>query len=76
MEAFKDILTSGLKSENIMTDQRIEFLNKLFRAFMKKEDIELYNTCNETKAPIIERACLEKCLENDFYKGCLGTEIF
>ena len=55
IEAFKVILTSGRKPEKIMTDQGTEFLNKHFRALMKEEDIELYNTYNETKASIVER---------------------
>ena len=54
-EAFKVILTSGRKPEKIMTDQGTEFLNKHFRALMKEEDVELYNTYNETKASIVER---------------------
>ena len=54
-EAFKVILSSGRKPEKIMTDQRTECLNKHFRALMKEEDIELYNTYNETKASIVER---------------------
>ncbi|CAB3994981.1 uncharacterized transposon-derived [Paramuricea clavata] len=55
VEAFKVILTSGRKPEGIMTDQGTEFLNKHFRALMKEEDIELYNTYNETKASVVER---------------------
>ncbi|CAB3998846.1 uncharacterized transposon-derived [Paramuricea clavata] len=54
VEAFKVILTSGRRPEKIMTDQGTEFLNRHFRALMK-EDIELYNTYNETKASIVER---------------------
>ncbi len=50
LEAFKVILSSGRKPEKIMTDQGTEFLNRHFRALMKEEDIELYNTYNETKA--------------------------
>ena len=38
-----------------MTDQGTNFLNRHFRALMKEEDIELYNTYNETKASIVER---------------------
>ncbi|CAB4026797.1 uncharacterized transposon-derived [Paramuricea clavata] len=54
VEAFKVILTSGRKPKKIMTDQGTEFLNQHFQALMK-EDIELYNTYNETKASIVER---------------------
>ena len=38
-----------------MTDQGTEFFNGHFQALMKEEDIELYNTYNETKASIVER---------------------
>ena len=55
VDAFKIILASGRKPEKIMTDQGTEFLNRHFRALMKTEDIELYNTYNETKASIVER---------------------
>ena len=55
VEAFKNILSSGCKPEKIMTDQVTEFLNKHFRALKKEENIELYNTYNETKASIVER---------------------
>ena len=54
VEAFKIILSSGRKPEKIMTDQGTEFLNRHFQALMKEEDIELYNTFNETKASIVE----------------------
>ena len=37
-----------------MTDQGTEFFNRHFKALMK-EDIELYNTFNETKASMVER---------------------
>jgi transposase InsO family protein len=55
VKAFNIILASGRKPEKIMTDQGTEFLNRHFRALMKEEDIELYNTYNETKASIVER---------------------
>ena len=55
VEAFKIILASGRKPEKIITDQGTEFFNKHSNALLKDEDIELYNTCNETKASIVER---------------------
>lgn len=55
VEAFKVILSSGRKPEKIMTDQGTEFFNRHFQALMKEQDIELYNTYNETKASIVER---------------------
>ena len=53
--AFKKILESGRKPEKVQTDQGTEFFNKHFKALMKKEEIHLYNTYNETKASVVER---------------------
>ena len=53
--AFKKILESGRKPEKIQTDQGTEFFNKHFKELMKKEEIQLYNTYNETKASVVER---------------------
>ena len=55
VEAFKIILANGRKPEKIITDQGTEFFNKHFKALLKDEDIELYNTYNETKASVVER---------------------
>ena len=55
VEAFKIILASGRKPEKIITDQGTEFFNKHFKALLKDEDIELYNTYNETKASVVEQ---------------------
>ena len=55
VEAFITILASGRKPEKIITDQGTEFFNKHFKALVKDEDIELYNTYNETKASFVER---------------------
>ena len=55
VEAFKIILAGGRKPEKIITDQGMEFFNKHFKALLKDEDIELYNTYNETKASVVER---------------------
>ena len=48
-------LSSGRKPEKIITDQGTEFFNKHFKSLLKDEDIELYNTYNETKASVVER---------------------
>ena len=53
--AFKVILGSGRKPQKIQTDQGTEFFNKHFKALMKEEEIQLYNTYNETKASVVER---------------------
>ena len=53
--AFKKILESGRKPEKVQTDQGTEFFNKHFKELMKKEEIHLYNTYNETKASVVER---------------------
>ena len=55
VDAFKTILSSGRKPKKIITDQGTEFFNKHFKALLKDEDIELYNTYNETKASVVER---------------------
>ena len=53
--AFKKILESGRKPQKIQTDEGTEFFNKHFKDLMKAEEIQLYNTYNETKASIVER---------------------
>ena len=39
----------------LVTDQGTEFFNKHFKDLMKAEEIQLYNTYNETKASVVER---------------------
>ena len=53
--AFKKILESGRKPQKIQTDEGTEFFNKHFKDLMKAEEIQLYNTYNETKASVVER---------------------
>ena len=55
VEAFKTILASGRKPEKIITDQGTDFFNKHFKALLEDEEIELYNTYDETKASVVER---------------------
>ena len=66
VEALKIILTSGCKPEKIITDQGTEFFNKHFKALLKDEDIELYNTYNETKSSIVE--CLIRTLKTRMWR--------
>jgi hypothetical protein len=55
VEAFKVILSSGRKPQKIMTDQGTEFFNKPFQTLLNGENIQLFNTFNETKASVVER---------------------
>ena len=43
-----------------MTDQGTEFFNKSFQALLKNEDIQLFNTFNETKASMWKGSCTFK----------------
>ncbi|CAB4022698.1 uncharacterized transposon-derived, partial [Paramuricea clavata] len=58
VEAFKVILSSGRKPQKIMTDQGTEFFNKPFQTLLNGENIQLFNTFNETKASVVERVIL------------------
>ena len=53
VKAFKIILSSGRKPGKTITDQGTEFFNKHFKALLKDEDIELYNTYNEIRASVV-----------------------
>ena len=66
VEAFEIILASGRKPEKIIMDQGTEFFNKHFKALLKGEDIELYNTYNETKASVME--CLIRTLKTRMWR--------
>ena len=48
-------LASGRKPERIITDEGTEVLDKHFKALLKDENIQLYSTYNETKAPVVKR---------------------
>ena len=51
----KSFWLADANPKKIITDQGTEFFNKHFKALLKDEDIELYNTYNETKASVMER---------------------
>ena len=55
VEAFKVTVSSGRKPQTIKTDQRTEIFSTSFQTLLNKEDIQLFNTFNETKASVVER---------------------
>jgi hypothetical protein len=55
VKAFEKILKKGRKPETFHTDKGTEFMNRKFQAFLKKHNIRVFTTQNETKASIVER---------------------
>lgn len=53
--AFKDILDTGRKPQNLQTDKGTEFTNKPFQAFLKENSIHFFTTHSDMKASIVER---------------------
>lgn len=55
-DAFKLIVkTSGRKPTKLWVDQGTEFYNRVFRSWLKENDIEMYSVFNEGKAVVVER---------------------
>ena len=52
---FKKKFSKGRKSNKIWVDQGDEFYNKLFKRFLKINNIEMYSTYNEGKPVVAER---------------------
>ena len=71
--AFKKILETGRKPQKIQTDQGTEFFNKHFKDLMKEEEIQLYNTYNETKASVVERVI--RTLKTRMWRYCAFYKI-
>ena len=55
VEAFDSILSQGRKPQKLNTDQGVEFLNRVFQAYLKRKDIQFFTSKNETKCAVIER---------------------
>ena len=55
VKAFKNILKTGRKPQNLWTDNGVEFYNKDFKKLLEEEGINLYSTQNEEKSSIVER---------------------
>ena len=67
VNAFKKIISKGQrKSNKIWVDQSSEFYNKLFKDFLKINNIEMYSTYNEGKSVVPER--FFRTLKNKIFK--------
>ena len=58
VNAFQKIISKGRKPNKIWVDQGGEFYNKLFKRFLKINNIEMYSTYNEGKCVVAERFIL------------------
>ena len=52
---FKKIVSKGRKPNKMWVDQGGKFYNKLFKRFLKINNIEMYSTYNEGKSAVAER---------------------
>ena len=66
VNAFQEIISKGRKPNKIWVDQGGEFNNKLFKRFLKINDIEMYSTCNEGKSVVAEKFI--RTLKNKIFK--------
>ena len=55
VNAFQKIISKGRKPNKIWVDQGGEFYNKLFKRFLKINNIEMYSTYNEGKSAVTEK---------------------
>ena len=66
INAFQNILdNSNRKSNKIWVDQGGEFYNKLFKRFLKINNVEMHSRYNEGKSVVAERF---KTLKNKIFK--------
>ena len=55
VNAFQKIISEGRKPNKIWVDEGVEFYNKLFKMFLKINNIEMYSTYNKGKSVVAER---------------------
>ena len=55
VNGFQKIFWKGRKPNKVWVDQVGEFYNKLFKRFLKINNIEMYSTYNEGKSVVAER---------------------
>ena len=66
VNAFQKIISKGRKPNKIWVDQGGQFYNKLFKRFLKTNDIGMYSTYNKGKSVVAER--LISTLKNKTFK--------
>ena len=54
-EAFMKIFHSGRKPHKLQTDKELEFLNRTFQKYLKKQNVHFFTTNSEAKASVVER---------------------
>ena len=54
-EAFIKIFQSGRKPHKLQTDKGLEFLNRTFQKYLKKQNVHFFTTNSEAKASVVER---------------------
>ena len=55
VNAFQKIISKGRKPNKIWVDQGGEFYNKIFKRFLKINNIKMYSSYNEGKSVVAER---------------------
>ena len=68
VNAFQTIIAKGRKTSKIWVDQGGEFYNKLFKRFLKINNIEMYSTYNKGKSVAAERFI--RTLKSKFLSSC------
>ena len=66
VNAFQEILSKERKPNKIWVDQGSEFYKNLFKRFLKKNNIEMYSTCNEAKSVVAQ--IFIRTLKNNIFK--------
>ena len=66
VNAFQKIIGKGRKPNKICVDQGGEFCSKVFKRFLKINNIEMYSTYNEEKSLVAERFI--RTLKNKIFK--------
>ena len=66
VNAFQKIMSKGRKPNKIWVHQRGEFYNKLFKRFLKLNNIEIYSTYNAAESVVAERFI--RTLKNKIFK--------